>query len=71
MNFATILEKFTGGRFLLTIAACILLVKWGWAETMTDKLINTVENIVIFYFLRNDRNGGANGQNISSTDKAV
>lgn len=54
-TFDMVMSKLFSGRFLLTIAACVLLIKWGWsnADTMADKLINTVENIVIFYFLKN------------------
>lgn len=62
-NFKFLFEKAFGGRFLLTVAACILLIKWGFSETPSDRLINTIENIVIFYFLRNDRPGVTNAQN--------
>lgn len=73
-TFEMISSKMFSGRFLLTIVACVLLIKWGWsnADTMADKLINTVENIVIFYFLKNpDGNGDKNDKDIPVSNKQV
>lgn len=63
------MDKLSSGRFWLTVVAGIILLKWAWGNPHPD-ILKIVEMIVIFYFLRNDRNGTNGGSNDKNVTKS-
>lgn len=68
-------RQLLSGRWLLTVAAAVILVHWSWTfpSDKVDKLIDIVKDIVIFYFImrpanetktmpQDSVNGGSNAQ---------
>lgn len=48
----TIVNQVTSGRWLMTVAAAIILVHVAWAcPDKVDKVIDICKDIVIFYFV--------------------
>ena len=67
MDMNRFFEKITSGRWILTVIVSIILVilvlmpNFISVEKNVDKVLNIIELVVVFYFLREDRKKEENG----------